>query len=315
METLVKTAELHVEQAKAASSLKDAQDELKAAKEAMQQAQDTFNQSKKDLEKAQAASNAAEQVLAEKTEDVQKAQDNLNHATTDTASAQAALDTAKAEEANAKTNAENAKSAVENAQTTLDSAKEEKKSAEQDVQTAKAEAEAAQKEYDAAKAYADAATEKISQGAFGFYEEMGATEALDVLNNAKYADATKKGSATDATSLENMKASLAFLEEYLELRAQEGYTGNTYVTDYYMAIAQSNANKSAETFDHCRQYNVGENLAWGWKDPFDGWYTEEKKLYEQDPGTTEAGHYKNIANSNYLYTGFAINNEKYSACL
>ena len=110
---------------------------------------------------------------------------------------------------------------------------------------------------------------------------MGATEALDVLNNAKYADATKKGSATDATSLENMKASLAFLEEYLELRAQEGYTGNTYVTDYYMAIAQSNANKSAETFDHCRQYNVGENLAWGWKDPFDGWYTEEKKLYER----------------------------------
>ena len=42
----------------------------------------------------------------------------------------------------------------------------------------------------------------------------------------------------------------------------------------------------------------GENLAWGFKDPFVGWYFQEK-------GTSYDGHYKNIINKNYQTTGFA----------
>ena len=43
-----------------------------------------------------------------------------------------------------------------------------------------------------------------------------------------------------------------------------------------MAISQSNTNASAYILNHTHQFGVGENLAWGYQNPFDGWYTEEK---------------------------------------
>lgn len=59
--------------------------------------------------------------------------------------------------------------------------------------------------------------------------------------------------------------------------------------------------------DHPGVYNCAENLAFGYKngrDPFDGWYTEEKENYDTQNGK-ETGHYLNII-SDYNVTGFAF---------
>ncbi len=151
-----------------------------------------------------------------------------------------------------------------------------------------------------------AVNKKVEEGSFAFFEEMGSTDALDVLNNSAISSYTHKGDAYDATAIDNMLYSLDFIDEYIELRAKEGYTGETYVSDYMMALAQVKTNASAITMKHESLGYVGENLAWGYNDPFDGWYTQEKEEYEK--GTTGAvtGHYLNIANKSYDLTGFAL---------
>lgn len=84
-----------------------------------------------------------------------------------------------------------------------------------------------------------------------------------------------------------------------------------------MAIAQANANWQRDTAEignvaHSGVYNTGENAAWGYGDaeskasPFTAWYTLEKSWYEN--GITDShkiGHYKNIVNARYDYTGYA----------
>lgn len=151
-----------------------------------------------------------------------------------------------------------------------------------------------------------AVNKKVEEGSFAFFEEMGSTDALDVLNNSYISSYTNKGDGYDATALDNMAYSLNFIDEYIELRAQEGYTGETYVSDYMMALAQVKTNASAITMQHERVGNVGENLAWGYSDPFDGWYTKEKADYEAGTQDAVTGHYLNIANKYYDLTGFAL---------
>ena len=53
-------------------------------------------------------------------------------------------------------------------------------------------------------------------------------------------------------------------------------------------------------------FGGGENLAWGYSDPFDGWYTEEKATYLTGNYTYgQVGHYLNIIKPSYKVTGFA----------
>lgn len=143
------------------------------------------------------------------------------------------------------------------------------------------------------------------KGSYGFFAYVGATDAIDILDNSRYASYTHKGEATDATSLENMKASIAQMKECNRLRKLHGLS-ELKVTYELMAMAQADANYSDSNIGHAGQFNVGENLAWGYVNPFDGWYTEEKINYETQNGD-QVGHYLNIINSRYRVTGFAIN--------
>gem|GEM_PF-1745310 len=163
----------------------------------------------------------------------------------------------------------------------------------------------------------------IDRGSWGFFESVGADEALTVLNGSyltDYAAMTEIGEAGDATSLENMRYAILMLAVGNELRAQDdNFTDNQYplmVTDELMAISQVQTNFSAYTEDHSHVYSVGENLAWGYdytdltsasgsSGPYDGWYYEEKNYYDNNlDGNT--GHYINLMNS-YTLTGGAIN--------
>lgn len=182
----------------------------------------------------------------------------------------------------------------------LDIASEEVNKKEADLQSAKNKLEEAQAEYD--------------KGSFGFFEYVGASDALNVLNNCRYSSYTNKGSETDATNLENMKASFNYIRECNSLREQEGIDpvsggtlGTLKVSDYMMAAAQADANYSLTNIGHARQFDVGENLAWGYSDPFVGWYDREKQQYLSGISEFEVvGHYLNIVTSSYAVTGFAV---------
>ncbi len=138
---------------------------------------------------------------------------------------------------------------------------------------------------------------KYSEGSFGFFEAVGAEEAITALNTAQYASSTVRGDPNDATSLTNMKAAFDLIRECNDLRRGEG-KGDLMVSDKLMAIAQSNLNWSDGNIGHSSQFWVGENLSWNYPDPFEGWYYEEKPY--------NGGHYRNIIRDEYIGTGFAV---------
>ena len=137
------------------------------------------------------------------------------------------------------------------------------------------------------------------------------------MNNAfpsrgELASYTHMGQAGDATSLENMQASIAYLKEYDILRKQNGLS-TPKVSMVAMAIAQVNANYAQAEGNHSGVYGYSENLAWGYGEagtgasPFRGWYDYEKKQYEAgNHKFSEVGHYLNIVNPDDETTGFAL---------
>ncbi len=102
-------------------------------------------------------------------------------------------------------------------------------------------------------------------------------------------------------STENIYKSIAFIEECNALRAGEG-KAPLLINPALMTASTASAAISSKTVGHVMfkagYINAGENLAWGYSDPFTGWYFKEK-------GTANDGHYKNIVNGSYTSTGFA----------
>lgn len=155
---------------------------------------------------------------------------------------------------------------------------------------------------------------------------MGADDALAVLESKtqtradrlpdgsyKYTELeslTTKGDSKDATSIVNMQATIKFLKECNELRSNADNADKNLpelkVTLINTAYAMWDVNWNYEHVEHARVFNVGENVSWGYSDPFDGWYHEEKALYDKDNNTDKAGHYHNILRD-WDRTGYAIN--------
>ena len=182
---------------------------------------------------------------------------------------------------------------------------------------------------------------QIQKGSLGFFESMGYDDAVEIINEGIHKHgSTNLGDPDDATSLENMKATLEFIKECNALRQQNGLN-ELLVSGQLMAIAQVQANHTANVLGsgHSHLYNVGENLAYGYGNdkfgsPFNGWYYEEKKVVDwlESHGMSwnevqnnelikdqianeiglpsgdwvQVGHYENIINSNYIGTGFAF---------
>jgi uncharacterized protein YkwD len=187
----------------------------------------------------------------------------------------------------------------------------------------------AQSKVDVAQSKLSAAQDQYNQGSYAFFQQRGSTKAVNVFNDtstkANSSDARANvvmsgtvhlGSSTDATSLDNMTKSLDMLKEFNEIRASEGLP-ELQVSDYLMAVSQVHTDwgvwaiRNYGTFDHSRAHAVGENIAFGYADPFDGWYTQEKALYNkavangQTPDYEQVGHYLNIVDKGYTTTGFS----------
>ena len=144
-------------------------------------------------------------------------------------------------------------------------------------------------------------------------------------------------------SLSDLKEALNYIKMCNQIRAYEGQAP-LKVSYYLMTISAIQNQYSSVSVNHSKLYPVGENLYWNSinatatefldengnldvqylyelgkhpdrndvqsKNPFYGWWTEEKINYEETGDKLNNGHYFNIINSSYTLTGFSHNNQR-----
>lgn len=231
------------------------------------------------------------------------------------------------------------------AQISLDKAKKVVEAQQMNVDKAQSDVNAQQKIVNQLRVDKEQVSQKISLGSKGFFEAYGYTNALKVLeeNSVEIGKYTEVGAENDATSLENFKKAIAMVKTGNALRTtDDNFKGLNplKVSAEMFAISQVQVNQMAKTeYGHTRLYNVSENIAVGYDDPYVGWYTEEKAVYDylqkkgwdindiRDsqgnyidvdkaneivkacdlPGIrwVQIGHYTNILKSRYVGTGTA----------
>lgn len=302
----------------AKAELETAKADLQTAQQKQTDAENTLASANLAYETAKTAKETAETNLANAQQAVTDAQNKLNDAKAKEQSAKDSLDTANAEkekneaaikELNAKI--ATVQNEVNQAQTAYDKALNDFNSTMSPLEQAKKNLADFESKY---------ATElsRLTAGSKGYFESLGCSE--DVLSVFKVDDSyqgevagyTHMGQTGDATSLENMKASIPYLRECNEIRKKDGLP-ELSVSMFMMAIAQVNANYAQVEETHSSAYGTCENLAWGYGEagtgasPFRGWYDYEKKQY--DAGNhkfSEVGHYLNIVHPANTITGFAL---------
>lgn len=218
-------------------------------------------------------------------------------------------------------------------------------SMEEVLNKAQSDVDAQQKIVNQLRVDKEQVSQKISLGSKGFFEAYGYTNALKVLeeNSVEIGKYTEVGAENDATSLENFKKAIAMVKTGNTLRTtDDNFKGLNplKVSAKMFAISQVQVNQMAKTeYGHTELYNVGENIAVGYDDPYVGWYTEEKAVYDYlqskgwdindirdhqgnyidvdkaneivkacnlpDIPWVQTGHYTNILKSRYVGTGTA----------
>ena len=172
------------------------------------------------------------------------------------------------------------------AQIALDVAKKEVETQQMNVDKAQGDVDAQQKIVNQLRVNKEQVSQKISLGSKGFFEAYGYTNALKVLeeNSVEIGKYTEVGAENDATSLENFKKAISMVKTGNALRVTDDNIKGLNalkVNAEMFAISQVQVNQMAKTkYGHTQLYNVGENIAVGYDDPYVGWYTEEKAVYD-----------------------------------
>lgn len=141
------------------------------------------------------------------------------------------------------------------------------------------------------------------RGSIGFFEKMGSKDVIKVFESVTdkhegkdtakvYLEENKikdKLDPSDSRTLENMYQAVMDIGKINDKRLKDkGIDGRILkemkVTDYYMAIAQANANYSY-VFDrgHVDMFEQSENLAWGPREidsALERWWDDEKKIFD-----------------------------------
>ncbi len=307
----IENARAELETAQADLAL--AQNNVTALQETMTQAQTAYDTAVNVQQTAQTNYELAVGELETVKTNLVNAQESLNKAQTDY--------DANQKEIEAKNNEISALNAqIANAQNEVDRAQDDYDKALNDYNSTSSPLEQAKKNLaDFESKYATELS-RLTVGSKGYYESLGCYDVLkeifnvnnDSSSRGELASYTHMGKTGDATSLENMQASIAYLKEYDMLRKQNGLS-TPKVSMVAMAIAQVNANYAQAEGNHSGVYGYSENLAWGYGEagrgasPFRGWYDYEKKQYEAgNHKFSEVGHYLNIVNPDDETTGFAL---------
>ena len=314
-----------VDQFEDENGIENARAELEAAQADLATAQNNVTALSETMTQAQTAYDAAVNVQQTAQTNYELATGELETAKTNLANAQESLNKAQADydanqkEIEAKNNEISAlNTQIANAQSEVDKAQADYDKALNDYNSTSSPLEQAKKNLaDFESKYATELS-RLTAGSKGYFESLGCSE--DVLSVFKVDDSyqgevagyTHMGQTGDATSLENMKASIPYLRECNEIRKKDGLP-ELSVSMFMMAIAQVNANYAQVEGNHSSAYGTCENLAWGYGEagtgasPFRGWYDYEKKQY--DAGNhkfSEVGHYLNIVHPANTITGFAL---------
>lgn len=144
-------------------------------------------------------------------------------------------------------------------------------------------------------------------------------------HDISYADllaSVDRGAENDATSLACLRDAVSFVKLGNTYRAKESLSA-LKISSAMMAMAELNVDYQDinNVFDHSSVFSGLENLAYRqlggtWQygqvgggssdDPYEGWYTEEKKNYDSNSG--ETGHYLTLTDrqGKMLLTGFGV---------
>ena len=287
------------------SSLSKTQSDLDVAKSKVEEAKSNYDTKVEEQNKAQAEMDAMEEQASLKDGEITKLQETVELART------------KFEDAKAKFDAESSQ-----------------------LNDKKAAVEAAQKKLESLNdAYQDALNQ-WNQGSYGYFKSIHAEYPLYMMEDENLINKDnlyecKLGADTDPTNLDNMIATIDYIKQCNALRKQNGL--NELKVDLSLVvIAQIDASGNIAQLEHNSKwthlglYNCGENIAYGSKhyNPFKGWYDSEYKLYQDAIASgkypnlenmtsmevystwpdlwEKIGHYYNILDERYNYTGFAL---------
>lgn len=307
---------------------KDAQAKKDAAEKTQKEKQQEYDRLQTELKSAETkADNAFRDAVTEKEKALKQADEKLQTAKSELTKAQTNLDRAKSNCDKATTDYRESQDAIETAKQNLEQAKKEKTDAEASVKNAQTEMAAAQTKYE--QDLQDAKEKlKAAQTAYGnvgidFLNSVISNDSYKIANwkkllanssDDKVKNAYDETTFNEAFSVENLLRVATLLDTCNNYRKTDNnFTeANNRVamklSPEMVVSATASAMVSRNQGDHVL-FNTGdneinrinfpnatnwsENLARGYQDPFDGWYTEEKEIYDNNKkdGT---GHYKNI---------------------
>ena len=234
---------------------------------------------------------------------------------------------------------------VDEAKKNLDEAQEAHDKALEALGTLKADVVNAQAKLDSMSSTYDDAVKKWNQGAYGYYKSLDYSngefqEAIyefesEVTESTSNRFFVKLGEKTDPSGINNIIEAIDYLKACNELRRENGLE-DLKIDMGLMSYAQLNSSNNIDQLEknfpygHTGLFNCGENIAYGpeaWN-PYDGWYGEEYELFQKAvesgkyPGLEnmtsaqvyqkypslwhELGHYYNIMDPTYLYTGYGL---------
>ena len=234
---------------------------------------------------------------------------------------------------------------VDEAKKKLDAAQEAHDKALEALGTLKANVVNAQAKLDGMADTYKEAVKKWNQGAYGYYKSLDYSngefqEAIyefesEVVDSDVNGFFVKLGEKTDPSGINNMIEAIDYLKACNELRRENGLE-DLKIDMGLMSYAQLNSANNIRQLEknfpygHTGLFNCGENIAYGpgaWN-PYDGWYGEEYALFQKAvesgkyPGLEnmtsaqvyrkypslwhELGHYYNIMDPTYLYTGYGL---------
>lgn len=292
---------------------------LKSAEASRTAAETEYNEAKNFAEDKRQAVNEAESEAAESRAAAEEGKKKADEANEALAAAEKSRDELEEKLDLEKSSLESLESQIEEKEKEISDAE----SQDSDTSDIDAEIESDREQYEALE-------NKWNRGSVAFFEDMGSSDAADILKKdskkaCEYAAQIRtvdngysvEEALKSSTALDNMKDAIELIRENNELRvADEHFPGNSalMVSDLLMACAQADCDFAADKVEHPQQLNVGmlwgENLAWGYSDPFMGWYTEEKKNYENQKNNSngETGHYLNITDPDYKALGMGKGN-------
>lgn len=299
----VKTAEGDVTKANdALSQAKKDVDSTKAdvaeKEAAFEKAKAAYDQAKTDADKKDNAFSDAQNKLdaMQKGSLLEKAQKALTEAQNAEEKAQSTYDSAK-------TTADNAKDTLDKAKAAKDSAASQVTDAQKAADDANAKVEEAQKALDEAQKNWDEAGKKFIESHLDANQTFDAfinlEKEIDAKDNNEYAKFLTDSHFTEALNralrVENLEKDADYIEECNELRAKNGFDPLLISYSGMQEAAMSAAQISVAAnvygiFGHvgysgfggtnsegCKSFPHLENAAWGYSDPYDGWYTDEQQ--------------------------------------